>query len=121
MENKEIREKLLCVLRNNIQDLKRGCCIEMGDVRIYCNTAFVYKDTTVKEEVIEKPKYFWQKPKIKIFEHFNWEIDYTTFNVSYGNYETKLTKEEYNEISKIHKEKVKEKQLEELTKLCEGE
>lgn len=123
MENEELREKLLCVLRNNIQDLKRvynQCYLEIGDVRIHCYATFKYKDVVIKKEVTIKPKYFWQKPKIKIVEDVKWEIDYTTFDVSYGEYKTQLTKEEYEEIMKICEEKIKEKQLEELTKICDG-
>lgn len=123
MENDEIREKLLCVLRNNIQDLKslyNRSYLEIGDVRIYCYTTFVYKDVVIKKEVIEEPQYFWHKPKVKIVDGTGVEIDYTTFEVTYGDYTTRLTKEEYEEIMKIREEKIKEKQLEELTKLCNG-
>lgn len=121
IENDEIREKLLCVLRNNIQDLKgvyNRSYLEIGDVRIYCYTTFVYKDVVIKKEVIEEPQYFWHKPKVKIVDGTGVEIDYTTFEVAYGDYTTRLTKEEYQEIMKIREEKIKEKQLEELTKLC---
>ena len=121
MENKEIRDKLLCVLKSNIQDLKRvynQCYLEIGDVRIYCHITFTYKDTIIKKEIIEKPKYFWQKYKTKIVEDKKFEIDYTTFNVSYGEYKTQLTKQEYEEIMQIRQEKIKEKQLKELEKLC---
>ena len=123
MENDEIREKLLCVLRNNIQDLKsvyNRSYLEIGDVKIYCYMTFAYKDVVTKKEVIEEPQYFWHKPKVKIVEGTGVEIDYTTFEVTYGDYTTRLTKEEYEEIMKIRKEKIKEKQLEELTKLCNG-
>lgn len=121
MENEELREKLLCVLRNNIQDLKRvynQCYLEIDDVRIYCYTTFKYKNIVIKKEIVEKPKYFWQKPKTKIIEDKKREIDYTTFDVSYIEYKTQLTKEEYEEIMQIRQEKIKQKQLEELTKLC---
>jgi hypothetical protein len=121
IENDEIREKLLCVLRNNIQDLKsvdNRSYLEIGDVRIYCYTTFVYKDVVIKKEVIEEPQYFWHKPKVKFVDGTGIKIDYTTFDVTYGNYTTRLTKEEYEEIMKIREEKIKEKQLEELTKLC---
>ena len=124
MEDKELREKLLCVLRNNIQDFERvynRCYLEIGDAKIYCYTTFTYKDVVVKKEVIEKPKYFWQKPKTKIIEDKKREIDYTTFDVSYGEYKTQLTKEEYEEIIQIREEKIKEKQLKELEKLCNKE
>lgn len=124
MENNEIREKLLCVLRNNIQDLKsvfNRSYLEIGDVRIYCHTTFVYKDVVTKKEVIEEPQYFWHKPKVKIIDGRGVEIDYTTFDVTYRDYTTRLTKEEYEEIMKIREEKIKEKQLEELTKICDGD
>jgi hypothetical protein len=121
MEDKELREKLLCVLRNNIQNLKRvynQSYLEIGEVRIHLYNTFVYKDVITKKEVVEEPLYFWHKPKVKIVEGTGVEIDYTTFDVTYGDYTTRLTKEEYEEIMQIRQEKIKEKQLEELTKLC---
>ena len=38
--------------------------------------------------------------------------------MSYKGFEIKLTKEEYEEIMQIRQEKIKEKQLKELEKLC---
>lgn len=120
MENEELREKLLCVLRNNIQNLKR-MYLEIGEVRIRLYNTFVYKDVITKKEVVEKPLYFWHKPKVKIVEGTGVEIDYTTFDVVYGDYTTRLTKEEYEEIMQIRQEKIKEKQLKKLEKLCNKE
>lgn len=48
------------------------------------------------------------------------EVDYHTLCVTSEDFYTYLTKEEYEEIMKIREETIKEKQLEELTKLCNG-
>ena len=62
-------------------------------------------------------KNFWQKEKI-LRHRVN---DYNTFIVKYGSFRTTLTKEEYEEIIQIREEKIKEKQLKELEKLCNKE
>ena len=68
MENNEIREKLLCVLRNHIQDYKKYgydsflLSLKSTD-NIWARRISVNKDASFEKEVIYKPKYFWQKPK----------------------------------------------------------
>lgn len=126
MEDKEIREKLLCVLRNHIQDFrdfKHRCVSGIAyykdkEPSIYLHYTNIYKDVEVEKEVIIKPKYFWQKSKTEILKFTKVEIDYTTAYVDYGDFRITLLKEEYEEIMQIREEKIKEKQLEELTKLC---
>lgn len=124
MEDKEIREKLLCVLKNNIQDFKTHnsflLTLKSSD-NIWARRISVNKDASFEKEVIYKPKYFWQKPKVKMETFSKYTLDYYTLDISYGDYTTRLTKEEYEELMKIREEKIKEKQLEELTKLCDGE
>ena len=114
MENEELREKLLCAVKSNIADFERkyvGNCL-------YFNSIYLYFQTIEKvNELIVPPKYFWQKEKIL---HHRVE-DYNTFTVEYGSFRTTLTKEEYEEIIQIRQEKIKEKQLEELEKLCNKE
>ena len=121
MENDEIKEKLLCFLRNHIQDFE----YIQGYYRLYNKSSnilfynvIVYKNTLVEKEFVEKPKYFWQKPKTGTKRFTQSVFDYTTADVKYENYTTRLTEEEYKEIMKIREEKIKEKQLEKLTKLC---
>ena len=127
MENEELREKLLCVLRNNIQDFEdyrhkcsSGLAYYSITPIIYLHYINVYKYTKKKREVVIKPKYFWQKEKTGTLEYTDTEFDYTTAYVDYGEFRITLTKEEYEEIMQIRQEKIKQKQLEELTKLCNG-
>ena len=123
MENNEIREKLLCVLRNHIQDFKKygydSFLLSLKSIdNIWARRISVDKDASFEKEVIYKPKYFWQKPKVKMEIFSKYTLDYYTLKISYGDYTTRLTKEEYEELMQIREEKIKEKQLEELTKLC---
>ena len=126
MENNEIREKLLCVLRNHIQDFKKygydSFLLSLKSIDdIWVRRISVNKDASFEKEVIYKPKYFWQKPKVKMERFSKHTLDYYTLEVSYWDYKTKLTKEEYEELMKIREEKIKEKQLKELEKLCNKE
>ena len=125
MESEELREKLLCILRNNIQDFEdyRNKCVSglvyyniTPMIYLYYNS--VYKHTEREREVTIKPKYFWQKEKTEVVKFTNLGFDYKTFIVEYGSFRTTLTKEEYGEIMQIRQEKIKEKQLKELEKLC---
>lgn len=118
MEDKEIREKLLSVIRNNIQDFVFKH-YERSYYSDYSFNGILLSPTTVDKKIIISipPKYFWQKTKQKE----RWRQDYSTFNVSYGEFRTQLTKEEYEEIIQIREEKLKKKQLKELEKLCNKE
>ena len=114
MEDKELREKLLCAIKNNIADFERS----HTSYSLYFNSIYLYFETIEKvNELIVPPKYFWQKEKIL---HHRVK-DYNTFIVEYGSFRTTLTKEEYEEIMQIRQEKIKEKQLKELEKLCNKE
>ena len=125
MENEELREKLLCAIKNNIQDFEyysQGCYrLYNKSSNILFYNVVVYKDTLVEKEFVEKPKYFWQKPKTRTKRFTRSVFDYPTADVKYGDYATRLTKEEYEEIMQIRQEKIKEKQLKELEKLCNKE
>ena len=111
MEGIEIREKLLCVLRNEIHNFKRNTCNEswytyyqLGDITISPETVF--------KEVKIKTKYFWQKEKTICL------IDYKTWDVSFSNYIYRLTKEEYEELTKLREERLREQAIKDLDKLC---
>ena len=87
MENNEIREKLLCVLRNHIQDFKKcgydSFLLSLKSIdNIWARRISVNKDASFKKEVIYKPKYFWQKPKVKIEIFSKYTLDYYTLNIS---------------------------------------
>ena len=111
MENEELREKLLCVLRDNIQDFER--IVENNSFYTYYKLGNIHLfPIAVFKNVVKKPKYFWQKERTESI------LDYRTLEINFEGHTTKLTKEEYEEIMKIREEKIKEKQLEELTKLC---
>ena len=114
MEDKELREKLLCAIKSNIADFERRW---VGN-SLYFNSIYLHFEIIEKvNELIVPPKYFWQKEKI-LRHRVN---DYNTFAVEYGSFRTRLTKEEYEEIMQIRQEKIKEKQLKELEKLCNKE
>jgi hypothetical protein len=117
----EIREKLLCVLRNNMDKVRlfqQDYYIEAGDFTIKLFSKYVYKDIFKEREVVIKPKYFWQKSKIEKRSEAGYELDYFTWVICYSDYITTLTKEEYEELSKLKEEKTQEKILNNLNKLC---
>ena len=115
MEDKELREKLLCAIKNNIQNFVFKH-YERSFYSDYSFNGITLSSTTVSKKITVNipPKYFWQKAKQKE----RYIQDYSTFNVAYGEFRTQLTKEEYEEIMQIRQEKIKEKQLKELEKLC---
>jgi hypothetical protein len=103
MENEELREKLLCVLRNKADEISFGTLVtEVG--RIWLNGERKYR--------IEKYKIFGIFPaKGVVFDGYD-------YSVSLGDNSFSITEEEYEEIMQIRQEKIKQKQLEELEKLC---
>lgn len=119
-----VREKLLCVLRNNMDKIKqvsgKADYIEAGEIAIKLFNEPIYKTINIKEELVIKPKYFWQKPKTKKFTRPDRVFDYYTWQVVCDGYETTLTKEEYEELLKLKKEKEQEKILNNLEKLCKN-
>ena len=119
-----MREKLLCVLRNEIHNFQKvhsgTLFIKDGDIDIRIYSANVYKNEIRESQKIIKPKYFWQKEKtIETVENIS-VIDYWTWDVSYNGYTFRLNKEEYEELSKLRGEKLKEKALKDLEKLCKN-
>jgi len=117
----EIREKLLCVLRNNMDKVRYAyqvLYIEAGDFTIKLYNKPVYKQITIEKDVEIKPKYFWQKPTVKKITKRDFELNYYTWEVRYSDYSTTLTKDEYQELLKLKEEKTQEKLLNNLEKLC---
>ena len=105
MEDKEIKEKMLCALKSKADELSTHTLnTEVG--RIYIEKERRYRT--------EKCKILW------IFSSEGLVFDGYDYAISLGNSKFEITKEEYEEIMKIREEKIKEKQLEELTKLCNG-
>jgi hypothetical protein len=113
MENLELKEKLLCALRNNIEDIKPvfhwnsvglGDGYKLGDIVLYVDSK---PFTRTKERM-----YFWQSKTETIYKDI--------YRIDYGLEKVEITKEEYEEIINLRQEKIKEKQLEELDKLCKN-
>ena len=126
MEDNEIKEKLLCVLRNNILDFKKKdgsqnwlyhLKTNSGDItlNLWWNIYKIIDDT--RSEIV-KPKYFWQKEKTITTVTRHSVFDYRTARVHHQNYSYVLTKDEYEEIRKLMAEKTEERTLLELDKLC---
>ena len=96
MENEELREKLLCVINKHIKSFTENYGefineeLKIGFGKHYTHILFF---------ICNIPNYYYIKYEETIIY---------------------ITKEEYEEIIKIREEKIKEKQLEELTKLCNG-
>lgn len=103
MENNELKEKMLCVLKSKADELfAQTLNTEVG--RIYIEKERRYRT--------EKCKVLW------IFPSEGLVFDGYDYTISLCNSKFDITEEEYEEIMKIREEKIKEKQLEELTKLC---
>lgn len=114
MENLELKEKLLCALRNNIEDLKYtfhwnsiglGSAYKLSNIILYVDSK---PFTRTKER-----KYFWQRKTETIYKD--------VYKIDFGSESIEITKEEYEEIINLRQEKIKEKQLKELNKLCNNE
>ena len=135
MENLELKEKLLCALKSNIEDIKELRERYENGARFFWELFYLDKDSirikilkrpVYKKEIVEKAynikrKYFWQKDKVKIESTEEWNLDYIAGEIIFENVKFDLTKEEYEEIINLRQEKIKEKQLEELDKLCNNE
>ena len=135
MENLELRERLICALKSNIEDIKELkerfendarffwelFYLDKADIRIKILKRPVYKKEIVEKTYTVKRKYFWQKDKIKIESTEERNLDYIAGEIIFENVKFDLTKEEYEEIINLHQEKIKEKQLEVLNKLCKSE
>lgn len=131
MEDNELKEKILCAIKNNIDSFKkerRGGCgysewLQLNgeglEIRLYKASKYKTQSST-KTNIIKSA--WWRAERKEIIE-----VDEEIFDYNYGriylngNYVFDTTKEEYEEIIKLRGEKIREKQLEELNKLCNNE
>ncbi len=123
MENNELKEKLLCVLRKEAGNLKNTpytnyYILKTNSFKIIFEAEPVFEHKTVTEDAVISPKYVWQKEKIEKITRNTREFLYNEGSVRFeGNY-FKITKEEYGEILELRKKQIEERQLEELNKIC---
>ncbi len=126
----ELKERLLCALRSQadkIEDRSYAGCggyyiIKYLEVdvnsSIYLSRINVYEEKLFKKTNVIKSKYFWQKDKIEEVE----DIDYTIISykgqIEFGGEKFEITKEEYDEIIELREQKIKERQIQQLEKLC---
>jgi hypothetical protein len=117
-----MKEKLMCVLRNRIQDFEAN---RLTDSLYF--EGILFKPTIIQnyedkvETVVEKSNSFWQKDKtiistIKVVKDWYWTAEIHFHN----KYQFTLTKEEYEEIMEIRRERVEKRQLEKLEELCKN-
>lgn len=121
--DEQIKEKLLCVLKTNAGDLKK----------LYCNNILSYKDNSIKIDLynlgvyedykeerstVVPAKYFWQKDKTENTTVWSKRFSHNVARIEFGGKKFIIEKEEYDEIIKLREEKIKERQLEKLEKLC---
>ena len=104
MEDKELREKLLCVLRNNADKLNTENKLEtkIGTISIKLDRKYEKVLTKLYRLIFKSSK-----------EYCEWDI-----KVRFNGLEFNISTEEFIQIKSIQIEKIKQKQLEELTKLC---
>jgi hypothetical protein len=97
MENEELKEKLLCVVKRHADSFVK-------DIGSYIN-----------DDINVSYGRYYNSLISLIFNV------YPCYYIKYEETLIYITKEEYEEIIKIREEKIKEKQLKELEKLCNKE
>ena len=93
----EIKEKLLCVINKHIESFTEITESYGRFINEELKIGFGKYYGSILFWIFNSPEYYYIKYEETVIY---------------------ITKEEYQEIMKIRKEKIKEKQLEELTKLC---
>lgn len=115
----DLKEKLICALKSNAGDISRNYAsphYSFKGIILRCNYD-IREVTTEVERKISK-KYFWQSDRVVVehvsafqaFDHF--------YKIDYGIQSVEITKEEYDEILNLRKEKIEERELKKLDKLC---
>ena len=133
MENKEIKEKLLCALNKNAhklrENLHRNRCYKGGHAYtshileigfeefIMLNKVGMYETITTSKTIPIKT-YFWQKDKTEDVTVTDYEIIGYKGEITFNNEIFEIDKEEYDEILKSKEKLLKEEVLEKLEKLC---
>ena len=126
----EIKEKLLCALRSQADKIKdksyRGCgeylTITYLEVDTTSSIALskinIYDEKLVKKVNIIKPKYFWQKDITEETEVIEYTVNSYKGQLEFSGEKFEITKEEYDEIIELRQQKIKERQIKQLDKLC---
>lgn len=112
----DIKEKLLCVLKNNIKGLETnprfiGYFLKVGDDKIHIRFITYPK----KIYTLSCRKNWWGLKKSKDVLYIT---DYKALQITYGQIQIELSREESEELLNFRKEKILENQLLELDKLC---
>ena len=114
-----MKDKLLCVLKSNIKNFNHGFLRFDSKLYICLKPNSVYKEE--RKEIIKKPKYFWQKEKVKFIteEVYKGSTYKMQLCDDYRILEScEITKEEYDEIFRLKKEQTKKDIEEILDKHC---
>ena len=125
MEDLKLKEKLLCAIKSNIQDFTENPYGTLSlyipnSSPIYLYKSSIYKNEEVEKEVFSKSFFPWKKhnvKKVKVVEEF---FSHYNYDASFGAISFTLSKEESQEIIELRKEKLTEKQVQTLDKLCKN-
>ena len=105
MQDLEIKEKALCALRKNADKILSKKYLYQNGFHIWMSIKHLYKET--------RHVFF-------VFSYITKEYDGYVVEVSVNDSIVfDITSEEYEEIMKIREEKIREKLIKELDKLCD--
>ena len=106
MKDLEIKEKALCALRKNADKISPKKYLYQNDFHIWMSIKHLYKET---------------RHNFLFFSYVTTELDGYVVEVSVNDSIVfDITSEEYEEIMKIREEKIREKLIKELDKLCKN-
>ena len=133
MENKELKEKLLCALKKNAHKLRENlhrnrCCkggytytshiLKIGfEEFIMLNKVKIFETVTTTKTVPVKT-YFWQKNKTEDVTETEDNIIGYKGEITFNNEIFEIDKEEYDEIFKSKEELLKKEAFKKLEELC---
>ena len=120
LNKEELKEKVLCVFKNNTDKLKSysksSKYYSLYNTKLYIEV--YYEFVRRKETFIKKGEWFWQKEKTlekEVTEPIN------RYKIWTGIEYVEITEEEFLDIFETKKEEDSKKNLEELNKLCKSE
>lgn len=117
MEN--LKEKLICALKSNAGDISRSYASPHYSFKgIVLRCPYELKEVIKLVEREVKGLYFWQKDKVVVDRKISYESHNHKYKIDYGTQSVEISKEEYDEIINLRKEKIEERELKELSKLC---
>ena len=106
MKDLEIKEKALCALRKNADKITSKQHLYQNGFHIWMSIKHLYKET---------------RHNFLFFSYVTTELDGYVVEVSVNDSIVfDITSEEYEEIMKIREEKIREKLIKELDKLCKN-